>query len=105
MPAEDSSPATKANIQRLDKKVDGLDNKFTKLGIELVKTHGKMDRMKDDILRRIDEGNSNTAATIGAFLKKLEIYDRESATLPAAIDKHGEKLRDHETRIKTLETR
>lgn len=109
MPAEDSSPATKADLDaaKAELKADAarLNEKSDRLAADQVRMRGDMAAMEQRLGSLIREESAKTAATIGAFLTKLETYDRESLTLPKTLDLHGEKLRDHESRIKRLETR
>lgn len=42
-------------------------------------------------------------STIDPFLGRLETYARASVTIPDTLDKHGERLADHERRLGALE--
>lgn len=125
MAADDSQPATKGDLKPMKSDIEtlksdvsqlktdvaglktdvaGLDKKFDRLAAEQVRMRADMAAMGEQLSLQIREGHEKTAATLGAFLQKLEIYDRESLTTPKTIDEHGKILRDHEGRIASLES-
>lgn len=118
MPDQPDTPATKSDIRRLDERGDAiqsdirrLDGKIDntqadvrRLATEIVRSNAARDKMEERLSALIREESAKNAGRIDAFLSRLETYDRESATLPKAIDEHGKTLRDHERRLGALES-
>lgn len=129
----DESPATKADIALLKADLEARFAKTaTKDDIANMATKDDIANMatKDDIARLSQEIVKNSAdireikatmstkddvsrimGAIDGFAFKLETFSRESFTLPATLDKHGETLRGHEAqlaehdrRLKAVET-
>lgn len=69
------------------------------------KTHSRMDAMETRLTAKIDALADRVAGSVDACLSRLENYGRETCMLPKVLDEHGLRLRDHERRIRLLESR
>ncbi|MFH1725133.1 MAG: hypothetical protein ABII00_11010 [Elusimicrobiota bacterium] len=107
MSRDADKPATKSDIGRLDRKIDGvdsrLDRKIDRVAMELGRTQTQMREMEQRLGARMDAGFDRVTDVIDSFAGKIETYSRETATIPKTLDRHGDKLRDHERRIDRLE--
>ncbi|MFH2204868.1 MAG: hypothetical protein ABIJ96_17280 [Elusimicrobiota bacterium] len=90
MPAKKngSKPATQADVQRLDKKID-------RFGIEIVKTQDEIRTIKHDMKSMATKDDvSRILAAIDSFAQKGETYDRKALS-------HGHILSEHESKLRS----
>ncbi|MBI4050913.1 MAG: hypothetical protein HY400_00245 [Elusimicrobia bacterium] len=92
MPADnEDKPATKTDI--------------TRLSLEIVKNAANTDKKTETLQAEVHSGFDRVIKTIDSFVGKLETYERESITIPKTLDAHGDKLREHEKRLDSLEAK
>ncbi|MFA6094063.1 MAG: hypothetical protein WCU88_05930 [Elusimicrobiota bacterium] len=126
----DNAPATKADLHTLDcvlrADIDGLrkdvksdmdglrkdvkadigrlEEKTDKLSLEFVKSCARTDRQFAEMRSEMHQGFERITGIVESFAQRLESYDRESAVFPRMLDEHGRSLRDHEARLRSLES-
>ena len=99
------APATKTDIQRLESKIESLDSKSTRmLALEIGKTHYRMDQLETGLRQEMRQLNSTVLERMDTWAGRFETIWRESALFPRVMDEHGETLRDHESRLRRLES-
>jgi len=76
-----------------------------RVGIVFCRYQGQIEHTIEGLRADMDAGFSRVTGTVDSFIHKLETYGLESAGAPHTFDEHGKKLRDHEARISTLESR
>lgn len=101
MPDDGDRPATKADLALLDQKIDASVGRLAK---EILKTNDRMDSMEERLTLEMRRLNADVTGKMDVFIDRMETIWRESAVLPRVVDEHAETLRDHEGRIKALES-
>ena len=96
MDPEANKPAAKADINRLDKKIDTV---FKALTAGISDTNGRLDKLAEEMR----ENTSRVLGAIDAFAKKAEAYDRKAMSHGAILQDHETALRDHGRRLGGLE--
>ncbi|MBI5208600.1 MAG: hypothetical protein HY927_01345 [Elusimicrobia bacterium] len=119
MPARKSPPATQADLAgastalktdiqnvRTELKADirNLDHKIDCVAMGVVKTNERLEGVEDRLKAEMRQLNSQVLTALDTSVARMETLWRESAILPAVVDEHGQKLRDHEGRLVRLES-
>lgn len=103
--------ATKTEIQILRQELASKADLRT-LGAELNHKSGKVAadqensrlKMEERLVGQYNHLKSDIFDKLDFVLDKLLTFDRESVSIPKTLDEHGRKLRDHERRLKNLES-
>lgn len=120
MPDENDKPATKADISLLATKTDmaavttditslkaditRLDKKIDRVAVEVVKTQGQMQQMEDRINAKMDTRFNQVISAIDSFAKKSENQNTAVTLHGPILTEVQVGLKDHESRLKTLES-
>lgn len=87
----------KTDITRLDKKID-------RVAVEVVKTQGQMQQMEERLNAKMDTRFNQVLSAIDTFAKKSEINGNAVVLHGRALTDVQVGLKDHEGRLKTLES-
>lgn len=101
-PNDKDKPATRADLQTAESR---LDKKIDKVAVELMRTQGQIEAAEERLNTKMDEGFDRVVKTVDSFVARIETYARESVTIPKTLDAHGDKLREHEKRLDSLEAK
>ncbi len=95
--------------QKLTDKIDGVEQKLTgridSVAVEVAKTNLRIDRMENNMMETLRSFKSDILSSIDAFAAEALSYRNHDTLRGRAIMDHDEKLKDHETRLTTLETK
>jgi len=84
------------------KEIRGLDDRTKRMALDLVDTKERLARVEETMATKADV--QRILGAIDSFAGKLETYGRETLAIPATLDAQGKTLRDHEQRLRKLET-
>ena len=96
--SEANEPATKADISRLDAKID-------KVALELSKAIYKVDGRIDGLKAEMGANTDRILGAIDAVLQRGQTYDQKALSHGGMLVDHTAKLKEHEGRLKTLEAK
>ncbi|MBI5208898.1 MAG: hypothetical protein HY927_02870 [Elusimicrobia bacterium] len=109
-------PATRADIHKLDSRVDGLDKKLDavaqrlddkideglkRVAIEVIKTNDRIDGLE----AAISTHTSTILAAMENYTKTAEINNRDIVLHGHVLTEHSAALQGHEKRLTTLEAK
>lgn len=107
------NPATKADLNRLDLKIDRLEvrltekidaarseskNDFEKLAVRIVDTNARLDAVADTLRSEMRAGFRKMDDRMDFVAGMLQDFRRETAIFPRLLDGHGKRIRALESR-------
>lgn len=112
MATKDSDPATKADLKAglagLDRKIDTsiqrLDEKIDRVALQVVNNQAKIEEMMSSLAMATKDDASRILNAIDAFAGKARNYDRSAVLHGQALVEVEAQLKDHENRIKRIES-
>ncbi len=96
----ESAPATRADIRRLDLKVDSTTARLAK---EIVAPQADVREIKATMATKTDV--DRVLAAVESFAGKAQVYDRAAVLHGQSLTETGVTLRDHEKRLRVIEAR
>ena len=108
MTDDSNRPATKADVHGVRGELyavrDDLKGDIQRLAVEIVKTHTRMDQMEERLNSKMDVGFSRIMNSIDAFAGEAKHYRQADISRGHALIEAEIKIKDHEKRIKALES-
>lgn len=121
MPSDDTSqPATRADIHKLDSRMDRLDKKldavaqrldtkidegFKRVAIEAIKTSDKTNARFDRLEAAMSANASSILTALEQQAKTVETNNRDIVLHGHVLTEHSAALKGHEKRLTALETK
>ena len=96
--AKNSEDRMDTGFRRLEMRLDTLDTALSGVRGEFGELKAHLDEFRDALLADNAKNRDFVAIKVEALRSELRVY-------ADGVIAHGEKLENHETRIKTLETR
>ena len=115
----DNQPATKNDLQavktdlraelqtvktELKNDISILDQKVNVLGVELAKTHLRIDRVENNMMTALRGFKSEILSAIDTFAGEAKNYRRKDLERGQMLMEQNDKISNHEKRITLLET-
>ncbi len=102
MPDDNEKPATKADVAVIKTDVTRMDQKIDRVAVALVNIRADLQRIEQSMATKKDV--ERILGAIDAFAKKSENNDKAVALHGHVLTEVQVGLKDHEGRIKTLES-